>query len=273
VNILVQVARVLHLIYRLVVQPNTARAAVFAEALLVNGGVEMLLTLLRREAESQETPPNLSSSDLKGNLEFKKVQSGSKEQANAEQEASNGHVDIKGVNSTAVSAELLTPQPLADSLVVKIGGDHRQLPLPVPEVVSVARSRSTALKLHSAGSLGGIALSISADTVRNKFRNVDMFDGIMVGIVSLLGVLVARGHLKVMSFAMAAKQPLLNSSGSGITLSREGSPGVVATSVVWLVYAVEKAFQAAPRKCMTDNVYAALLPAVIRSEVRAFICA
>ncbi|CAM6069706.1 unnamed protein product [Sphagnum tenellum] len=258
-----QVARVLHLIYRLVVQPNTARAAVFAEALLVNGGVEMLLTLLRREAESQETLPNLSSSDLKGNLEFKKVQSGSKEQANAEQEASDGHVDIdiRGVNSTAVSAELLTPQPLADSLVVKIGGDHRQLPLPVPEVVSAARSRSTALKLHSAGSLGGIALSISADTVRNKFRNVDMFDGIMVGIVSLLGALVARGHLKVMSFALAAKQPLLNSSGSGITLSREGSPGVVATSVVWLVYALEKAFQAAPRKCMTDNVYAALLPA------------
>ncbi len=275
----VQVARVLHLIYRLVVQPNTARAAVFAETLLANGGVEMLLTLLRREAESPDMPTNLSSSDpdLKANPEFRKIQNGSNEQANAEQESSNGHVNIdnESVNngSTAgVTGDLLTAQPPADSPVVKIGGgDHRQLPLPVLEVVSVARTRSSASKLRSAGNLGGIGLSISADRVRNKFRNVDMFDGIMVGIVSLLGALVARGHLKVMSFAMAAKQPVLYSSGSGTTLSGgEGSsPGLVAGSVVWLLYALERAFQSAPRKCLTDNVYAALLPAVIRSEVRA----
>ncbi|CAK9224782.1 unnamed protein product [Sphagnum troendelagicum] len=266
-----QVARVLHLIYRLVVQPNTARAAVFAETLLANGGVEMLLTLLRREAESPDMPANLSSSDpdLKSNPEFRKIQNGSNEQANAEQESSNGHVNIddESVNngSTAgVTGDLLTAQPPADSPVVKIGGgDHRQLPLPVLEVVSVARTRSSASKLRSAGNLGGIGLSISADRVRNKFRNVDMFDGIMVGIVSLLGALVARGHLKVMSFAMAAKQPVLHSSGSGTTLSGgEGSsPGLVAGSVVWLLYALEKAFQSAPRKCLTDNVYAALLPA------------
>jgi len=42
----VQVARVLHMIYRLVIQPNTTRAIVFVETLFANGGVEMLLTLL-----------------------------------------------------------------------------------------------------------------------------------------------------------------------------------------------------------------------------------
>ncbi|KAL0015570.1 hypothetical protein SO802_002639 [Lithocarpus litseifolius] len=41
-----QVARVLHLMYRLVVQPNTFRAQTFAEAFLSCGGLETLLVLL-----------------------------------------------------------------------------------------------------------------------------------------------------------------------------------------------------------------------------------
>jgi hypothetical protein len=34
---------------------------------------------------------------------------------------------------------------------------------------------------------------------------MDMFDGIMVGVINLLGALVAQGHIKVMSFVMVAK--------------------------------------------------------------------
>jgi len=42
----VQIVCVLYMIYRLVVQPNTTKAYVFAETLLANGGVEMLLIIL-----------------------------------------------------------------------------------------------------------------------------------------------------------------------------------------------------------------------------------
>jgi hypothetical protein len=47
-----QVARVLHLIYRLVAQPNTSRATMFAETFISCGGIEMLLFLLKKEAEA-----------------------------------------------------------------------------------------------------------------------------------------------------------------------------------------------------------------------------
>jgi hypothetical protein len=47
-----QVARILYLIYRLVVQPNTSRASMFAETLISYGGIKMLLFLLKKEAET-----------------------------------------------------------------------------------------------------------------------------------------------------------------------------------------------------------------------------
>lgn len=84
----------------------------------------------------------------------------------------------------------------------------------------VGCTHSFAFKLCSVGNLGGIGLSINADRVRNKFQNVDMFDGIMVNVISLLGAFVVWGHLKVMSFIMAAKQVVLHSLGFGTTLSR-----------------------------------------------------
>jgi hypothetical protein len=59
----VQIVCVLYMIYRLVVQPNTTKADVFAETLLANGGVEMLLIILWIEAKSSDMPANLSSND------------------------------------------------------------------------------------------------------------------------------------------------------------------------------------------------------------------
>nr|KYP56218.1 Neurobeachin-like protein 1 [Cajanus cajan] len=50
-----QIARVLHLFYRLVVQPNTARAHSFAKAFLACGGIETLLVLIQREAKDGES--------------------------------------------------------------------------------------------------------------------------------------------------------------------------------------------------------------------------
>nr|KYP64267.1 Neurobeachin-like protein 2 [Cajanus cajan] len=50
-----QVARVLHLFYRLVVQPNTSRAHTFAEEFLACGGIETLLVLLQKEAKTGDS--------------------------------------------------------------------------------------------------------------------------------------------------------------------------------------------------------------------------
>lgn len=273
VTILWQVARVLHLIYRLVVQPNTTKAAVFADTFLANGGVEMLLTLLRREAELGEGLSNTATDAT--DPESKKPGSNDDEQVTNGQEElieevpSRSNVDSEGNKLTEESGELANLKSTGTSDEPRgIREDDLQLPLPTKTVVSVARSRSFAYKAPAAGTLGGISSSISADSVRNKFRNMDCSDGIMVGIVTLLGALISGGHLKVMSFGMAVSQPPSSSAGAGVTFLGEGSTGVAATAVVWLLFALEKAFQSAPKKLMTVNVYAALLPAVIRSEVR-----
>jgi hypothetical protein len=98
----------------------------------------------------------------------------------------------------------------------------------------VGHTHSFSFKLCPVGNLGGIGLSINADRMRNKFQNVDMFDGIMVNNISLLGALVVWGHLKVMSFIMATKQVVLHFLGFGTILSRgEGnSPNLVARFII-----------------------------------------
>ncbi|KAF8091664.1 hypothetical protein N665_0439s0028 [Sinapis alba] len=47
-----QVARVLHLMFRLIVQPNAAKAKTFAEVFITSSGIETLLVLLQREAKT-----------------------------------------------------------------------------------------------------------------------------------------------------------------------------------------------------------------------------
>lgn len=254
----------LHLIYRLVVQPNTAKAGIFAETLLASGGVEMLLTLLQREVELGERPSLVAPGDAenKTGSDMQDTQQGVLEKTNgnkndlavdAKASGDAENVDNKGKLSYLMTSKFLDVSGLLDQ-------DNRQWPLPTQEVVSVARSSA-----QRGANLGGISISISADTARNKFRNVDSGDGIMVGIVSLLGALIGRGHLKAMSSTLAASQPVPKMVANPVL--GEGFPGASATAVVWLLYALEKAFQAAPNRQMTVNVYAALLPAVIRSEV------
>ena len=258
----------LHLIYRLVVQPNTAKAGIFAETLLASGGVEMLLTLLQREAELGERPSLGESRTFK----YRQPRDAGN---NVEQDSKQCVLEKTSSNENGLAMEVNSPGDahnsdnrkmnyLTTSKFLDVSGlldqENRQWPLPTEEVVSVARS-----SVQRGANLGGISISISSDRARNKFRNVDSGDGIMVGIVSLLGALIGRGHLKAMSSTLAASQPVPKMMANPVL--GEGFPGASATAVVWLLYALEKAFQAAPNRLMTANVYAALLPAVIRSEV------
>lgn len=247
-------------------QPNTSKAAVFAETLLACGGVEMLLTLLRREMELGERASLLPSSDrdATGGSECQNAQNGVMDKTGSDGIVQNSDAE-KGINDDSKSLKSTGKMNyLTTSKFLDVSGlleqDHRKWPLPIQEVVSVARSSA-----QRGANLGGISLSISADRARNKFRNVDSGDGIMVGIVSLLGALIGKGHLKAMSSTLAASQPMPNMTANPVV--GEGFPGASATAVVWLLYAMQQAFQAAPNRLMTVNVYAALLPAVIRSEV------
>ena len=107
----------------------------------------------------------------------------------------------------------------------------------------------------SVKNLGGISISISADSARKNVYNVDKSDGIVVGIVGLLGALVASGHLR-----FDKSDTTSNLLGVGL---HDGGGTMFDDKVSFLFYALEKAFQAAPNRLMTDDVYTALLTASV----------
>lgn len=255
----------LRLIYRLVVQPKTTKADTFASMFLENGGVEMLLFLLRKE-ESEVKGSTIVAGSKSTKLVYE-----SKEQVTVEEEAPDSGVPMNVSNDSNESTKIeeledlpspSSPRPQSDTDL------NRQSPLPTQNIISIVRSLSASNKALPAGDIGVISLPVSADTVDNKLRNEDSFDGILVGVVSLIAALFSRGHLKVMSSGVETSVLLSSPSGSREMLSTDGSPGVAASAVEWLLYALQKAFQAAPKKLLTESVYAALLPGVIRAEAR-----
>ena len=106
--------------------------------------------------------------------------------------------------------------------------------------------------------LGGISLSISADNARNNVYNVDNNDGIVVGIIGLLGALVASGCLK---FGSRVSSEMTSSLFGGALNDAGGS--MFEDKISLLFFALQKAFQAAPNRLMTSNVYTALLGASV----------
>lgn len=240
---LIQVARVLHLMYRLVVQPNTARAQTFAEAFLACGGIETLLVLLQREATAGDSSAfeTVTESDESLLVRRPELDSGSgiperiwddvehtQDKEPVSDEKDYGSQRLKsGISPTAFSPDMKIERMTSASENVFIKN------------------------------LGGISLSISADNARNNVYNVDKTDGIVVGIIGLLGALVASGHLK---FGSGGSTEITNNLfGSGL---HDGNT-MFDDRVSLLFYAFKKAFQAAPNRLMTSNVYTALLGASV----------
>ncbi|XP_028247923.1 BEACH domain-containing protein C2-like [Glycine soja] len=235
-----QVARVLHLFYRLVVQPNTSRAHTFAEEFLACGGIETLLVLLQREAkagdsgvlESLSMNPESQKTEIAGGNEMIKESQkdeGLKEKSEAIiQDNDQGSISVDSGSS---------PDPSSD-----VNSDR-------------------IFEITSAKNLGGISLSISADSARKNVYNADKSDGIVVGIIGLLGALVASGHLTFGSRA----GPDTTSNLLGVGLHDKGGT-MFEDKVSLLLYALQKAFQAAPNRLMTNNVYTALLAASINAS-------
>ncbi|KHF97236.1 BEACH domain-containing lvsC [Gossypium arboreum] len=235
-----QVARVLHLIYRLVVQPNTTRAQTFAQAFMGSGGIETLLVLLQREAKAGDHHIPETSTKTEESLAVERsepeldtcIPEGSQDEGSLkEKDQISQKRDFHGISGLVASSSLK-----------------------VERVSSV--SENAFMK-----NLGGISLSISADNARNNVYNVDNDDGIVVGIIGLLGALVAYGHLK---FGSRVSSEMTSNLFGGALNDAAGS--MFEDKVSILLFALQKAFQAAPNRLMTSNVYTALLGASINAS-------
>lgn len=251
-----QVARVLHLIYRLVVQPKASRAQAFADAFISCGGLETLLVLLQREAKAGDQDMHEPPIE---NVEKDSLVHGSELAHEDGILASSDDRSAESLEEKVISSqgeqetESLSSKNRADLEILEDTDDYSDR----PTSMSVERMKSASENFF-AKNVGGINLSISADNARNNAYNFDKIDGIVVGIIKLLGILVASGRLK------------LNSNGS--LPGAIGSAGLPDTGssmfddkVSLLLFALQKAFQAAPRRLMTTNVYTALLAASINA--------
>ncbi|XP_012083537.1 BEACH domain-containing protein C2 isoform X2 [Jatropha curcas] len=238
-----QVARVLHLIYRLIVQPNTARAQTFAEAFIKCGGIETLLVLLQREAKTGDhsIPESESKSDNSLSVEECELDGGNESpEKHQNNEAKNFTSHVKDCESEPSDCG---GSPDASSAITRI------------------ERASSVSENPSLRNLGGISLSISADNARNNVYNVDKSDGIIVAIIGLLGALVTSGHVKCSS--CAPTDTTSSFLGAGL---QEGGGSMFDDKISLLLFALQKAFQAAPNRLMTTTVYTALLAASINAS-------
>ncbi|KAL6633830.1 hypothetical protein ACP70R_026501 [Stipagrostis hirtigluma subsp. patula] len=223
-----QVARVLLLIYRLIVHPNTSRAHMFAQSFISRGVVEALLVLLQREAKSGDNNV-FCCCNVPQNAALWKGSSNS----------TNRDSDSKTARSEANSQDHELTSHEADS-----------------ELAST--SKWCLLKGQFLKNVGSIDFPNISDSVQNTTYNIDNGDGVFVGIVHVLGALVASGQLTFASPTAKPKFPsgfLTTSNGEGNTMFED--------RVSLLLFALQKAFQAAPRRLMTRNVYRALFSSVI----------
>ncbi|KAK9274411.1 hypothetical protein L1049_019225 [Liquidambar formosana] len=248
-----QVARVLHLIYRLVVQPNTYRAHTFAEAFISCGGIETLLVLLQREAKAGDhsVPQIISKNDENLSVQGSELDSG-REGLERGQGDDVGSLEEKEFISHEKDCEL---EPFSGSG----SGSSVSVSVSVSTGMNIERMAS-ASENYLIKNLGGISFSINPDNARNNVYNVDKTDGIVVGIIGLLGALVTSGHLK---FGLRAPDMTSSLLGNGLP---DGGGTMFDDKVSLLLFALQKAFQAAPNRLMTSNVYTSLLGASINAS-------
>ena len=226
-------------------QPNTSRAHTFAEAFIACGGIETLLVLLQREVKAGDvTDPEAMTIHESSFFQESGVDSGD------------------GVSERILDGDVGSVEEQKPNVSEKdwqfesteIGGVRR---FSSASGVRIERTLSIS-ENYFVKNLGGISLSITADNARNNVYNVDKRDGIVVGIIGLVGALVASGHLKFDSFSPS--DATTNILGSGL---HDGGSSMFDDKVSLLLYALQKAFQAAPNKLMTNNVYTALMGASV----------
>ncbi|KAG9147689.1 hypothetical protein Leryth_014857 [Lithospermum erythrorhizon] len=233
-----QIARVLLLIYRLVVQPNASRAQTFAEAFISCGGVETLLVLLQREAKAGD------SEELDSSLKDNEVSAPKDE----------------GVDSNALSSDSSERDEKVDTEMFQNAQsiDISTGSLSVPHGSNIRRTSSVS-ESPFLKPLGGITMSISAENARNNVYNADGGDRVVLGIIKLLGALVTSKHIKF-------DQHAAPDTANNVVGVLEGGGSMFDDKMSLLLFALQKAFQAAPNRLMTRSVYTTLLGVSINAS-------
>ncbi|GAB4844399.1 BEACH domain-containing protein C2 [Ancistrocladus abbreviatus] len=254
-----QVARVLHLIYRMVVQPKASRAQTFAEAFISCGGVETLLVLLQREARAADhgfSDFSVETDDEGLSLHGSELSvDGGVVERGEDKDAGSSEQNILTSQERFIEVELPSRRNSDDDERSNIGRDFVIVSTDAPMERMASASESFFIK-----NVGGINLSISADNARNNVYNIDKHDGVVVGIIKLLGTLVASGYLKFGS--RSSSEVTGHLFGGGL---HDSGGSMFEDKVSLLLFALQKAFHAAPRRLMTRNVYTALLGASINA--------
>ncbi|KAI4313047.1 hypothetical protein MLD38_037824 [Melastoma candidum] len=241
-----QVARVLHMIYKLVMQPNASKARFFAEAFITGGGIEMLLVLLQREAKTGDgSVVESRCMDSCGSLTKEQT---SESVGDILEEDQNHGISPQVTESTEKkrSGNSSPIDRSSNAITVSSGLSERMISL----------SESSFLK-----NLGGIVLSITADNARNNVYNVDELDGVVVAIIGLLGALISTGFLK---FGSSLPSDISNNILAGGLQEAGGS--MFDDKVSLLLFALQKAILAAPNRLLTNNVYTAILGASMNTS-------
>ncbi|KAI9382029.1 hypothetical protein POPTR_014G072600v4 [Populus trichocarpa] len=218
----------------------------FAESFITCGGIETLLVLLQREAKAGDhsIPELVAKSE-----DSLPVQETELDIGNGTSERSQNDEQERDLTSQDKDYE---PEFLDSG-----GGGSPVTTSPGMEIERM----SSVSENPSAKNLGGINLSISADNARNNVYNVDRSDGIVVAIIGLIGALVTSGHFNFVSHAPS--DTASNFFGGGL---HDGSGTMFDDKVSLLLFALQKAFKAAPNRLMTTTVYTALLAASINAS-------
>ncbi|KAJ0254910.1 BEACH domain-containing protein C1 [Hirschfeldia incana] len=218
-----QVARVLHLMFRLVVQPNAAKAQTFAEVFITSSGIETLLVLLQREAKTgdDDVVESVSKDGTRMPTDHSK------------QSHNNEPGLLKQLNSVPQDTHAHDSDPVTISNSI------------------------------NADTTSSVSETPSSNNARNNTRNiVDDGDRVVVGIITLIGALISKGHL---NFSLGSKSDVMSNLMGHHGLHETGGT-MFDDKVSLLLFALLKAFQAAPNRLMTENVYTTLLGASINAS-------
>lgn len=211
----------------------------FAEAFIESGGIESLLVLLQKEAKAGDDPVLVTKNDK--NLSVQ----GTERDSDCGNLERNKDDEVRSPEESGLREEDSKSEPLNTGTV----------PVAISTGIKIERMPSISENSFMKN-LGGISLSITADNARNNFYNVDKSDAVVVGIIELLGALISCGHLS----SQAPSERTSNFAGIGLH-DRGGT--MFDDKVSLLLFALQKAFQAAPNRLMTGNVYTALLGASV----------
>lgn len=280
-------------------QPNTSRALTFAQSFISSGGIEALLFLLQREAKTGND--NVTETPILNNIEILLNDDSGLTTISKECEGLDEQVELSELEERASHEEECERDPLTtynarnrgsevetsksedravkdqlESPEQREPGSHNRSPESEPEPEpSISGNNSTNVSLRTnierltsisdnqlLKSLGGITFSINADSARNNVYNIDSGDGIVVGIIKLLGALVTSGHLQ---FSLNSASSTVPSKTVNSGLAEDDIP-MSGDKVSLLLFALQKALEAAPNRLMTANVYMALLGATVGSR-------